>query len=60
MSAINTTKLLEDLLAMHDQPLCPDKADLNTLKDAMTVVSSYRQLLADLSVEIMIKSKVAS
>lgn len=41
MSRIDTLKLNADLLAMHDQPMRPDAADLNTLRDAMTVVSSY-------------------
>jgi hypothetical protein len=39
VSKIDTNKLNADLLAMHDQPLRPDAADLNTLRDAMTIVS---------------------
>jgi hypothetical protein len=45
MSRIDTLKLNADLLAMHDQPLRPDAADLNTLRDAMTIVSAHAELV---------------
>lgn len=45
MSRIDTIKLNQDLLAMHDTPLRPDDADKNTLRDAMTVVSREAFLL---------------
>lgn len=45
MSRIDALKLNADLLAMHDQPLRPHAADLNTLRDAMSIVSSYRHLI---------------
>ncbi len=48
MSRIDTLKLNADLLAMHDQPMKPDAADLNTLRDAMTIVSAYGELVKGL------------
>ncbi len=45
MSRIDTLKLNADLLAMHDSPLRPDAADLRTLRDAMSVITSYRLAL---------------